>query len=322
MKSGALAMSRARAAMVMALAVACGVGQTPAPAPAAPLSSSQQIVQAINRLTWGSEPGEVAAVGKIGLPQWIRQQLHPEQIPENPVLTAMLAPLEALRMSPAETLAHYPSAALIRQMANGRLPLPSDATLRGVVEAEIAASRARAAAKKDGTAKPGGLAQARGIAQVQPDAPVVWGAPALETLLTPDQVQSVTSGPVRNRVAALEGLPDRLRARVLQSLPRREANPLLVWLPADQARAINYYLRPQQIVSEDLMDGKILRAIYSNRQLEDVLTDFWFNHFNVNIRKGPEREMLASYLRAAIRPHVLGKFQDLLLATAESPAML
>src|SRR6185437_172201 len=185
MKSGALAMSRARAAMVMALAVACGVGQTPAPAPAAPLSSSQQIVQAINRLTWGSEPGEVAAVEKVGLPQWIRQQLHPEQIPENPVLTAMLAPLEALRMSPAETLAHYPSAALIRQMANGRLPLPSDATLRGVVEAEIAASRARAAAKKDGksdgTAKAGGLAKARGIAQVQPDAPVVWGAPALET---------------------------------------------------------------------------------------------------------------------------------------------
>ena len=70
------------------------------------------------------------------------------------------------------------------------------------------------------------------------------------------------------------------------------------------------------------MEGKILRAVYSDRQLEEVLTDFWFNHFNVNLDKGADRYMVTSYERDAIRPHVLGKFKDLLLATAKSPAML
>ena len=72
----------------------------------------------------------------------------------------------------------------------------------------------------------------------------------------------------------------------------------------------------------ELSEQKLLRAIYSDRQLEQVLTDFWFNHFNVDARKGPTRMMLTEYEREAIRPHVLGKFRDLLGATAKSPAML
>ncbi len=72
----------------------------------------------------------------------------------------------------------------------------------------------------------------------------------------------------------------------------------------------------------ELSEQKLLRAIYSDRQLEQVLTDFWFNHFNVDARKGPVRFMLTEYEREAIRPHVLGRFRDLLGATAKSPAML
>ena len=72
----------------------------------------------------------------------------------------------------------------------------------------------------------------------------------------------------------------------------------------------------------ELSEQKILRAAYSDRQLQEVLTDFWFNHFNVDARKGPERFLLTEYERDAIRPHVLGKFRDLLEATAKSPAML
>ena len=67
---------------------------------------------------------------------------------------------------------------------------------------------------------------------------------------------------------------------------------------------------------------KIVRAAYSERQLQEVLTDFWFNHFNVDARKGPERFMLTEYEREVIRPHVLGRFRDLLGATAKSSAML
>ena len=72
----------------------------------------------------------------------------------------------------------------------------------------------------------------------------------------------------------------------------------------------------------ELAEQKLLRAVYSERQLQEVLTDFWFNHFNVDARKGSDRFMLTEYERDAIRPHVLGKFRDLLGATAKSPAML
>jgi uncharacterized protein (DUF1800 family) len=78
----------------------------------------------------------------------------------------------------------------------------------------------------------------------------------------------------------------------------------------------------RQAIGQELAQGKILRAIYSNRQLEEVLTDFWYNHFNVFLDKGADRYMVTQYEREVIRPHILGHFKDLLLATAESPAML
>jgi uncharacterized protein (DUF1800 family) len=79
---------------------------------------------------------------------------------------------------------------------------------------------------------------------------------------------------------------------------------------------------PQGVVAEELAQAKLLRAIYSERQLEEVMTDFWFNHFNVFVGKGPERLLLTTYEQDTIRPHALGKFEDLLVATAKSPAML
>ncbi|MCU1334663.1 MAG: hypothetical protein JWO19_244 [Bryobacterales bacterium] len=79
---------------------------------------------------------------------------------------------------------------------------------------------------------------------------------------------------------------------------------------------------PQQVLPYDLNEAKLYRAIYSNRQLEEQMVDFWFNHFNVFLDKGADRILTSSYEREAIRPHVFGKFRDLLEATAESPAML
>jgi uncharacterized protein (DUF1800 family) len=78
---------------------------------------------------------------------------------------------------------------------------------------------------------------------------------------------------------------------------------------------------PNRIIAE-LGMAKMDRAIYSNRQLEAVMEDFWFNHFNVYANKGADKWLLTSYVRDAIRPHTMGKFSDLLLATAKSPAML
>lgn len=79
--------------------------------------------------------------------------------------------------------------------------------------------------------------------------------------------------------------------------------------------------RPQRIMAE-LHAARILRAVYSERQLHEVMVDFWTNHFNVFAGKGADRWLLPAYDRDTIRPHAMGKFSTLLQATAQSPAML
>jgi uncharacterized protein (DUF1800 family) len=90
----------------------------------------------------------------------------------------------------------------------------------------------------------------------------------------------------------------------------------------EQASEAGPALRRRQELLQELVAQKVLRAVYSERQLQEVLTDFWFNHFNVFANKGFTRIYLTAYERDAIRPHVLGRFRDLLGATAKSPAML
>ena len=98
---------------------------------------------------------------------------------------------------------------------------------------------------------------------------------------------------------------------------RRFAN-----LSPEERRQAMTLRREEQKVLAELGQQKILRAVYSERQLEEVLVDFWFNHFNVFAGKGPVRVYLTEYERDAIRPHVLGSFRELVGAVAQSPAML
>ncbi|MDZ4072068.1 MAG: DUF1800 domain-containing protein [Sediminibacterium sp.] len=81
-------------------------------------------------------------------------------------------------------------------------------------------------------------------------------------------------------------------------------------------------VKPVQELHRQLVNQKVLRAVYSNNQLKEVLTDFWFNHFNVSLTKGQSQQYVMSYERDAIRPHVFGNFKNMLLATAKHPAML
>lgn len=80
--------------------------------------------------------------------------------------------------------------------------------------------------------------------------------------------------------------------------------------------------KPIQELHRELVNQKVLSAAYSNNQLQEVLTDFWFNHFNVSVTKNQCQQYVYTYERDAIRPNVMGKFKDLLLATAQHPAML
>ncbi|PYS90987.1 MAG: hypothetical protein DMF64_13695 [Acidobacteria bacterium] len=115
-----------------------------------------------------------------------------------------------------------------------------------------------------------------------------------------------------------------------------QATPNAAGLPNDAAvdpnrreyrEAIRDYmlehgLQPPQRITAELQAARILRAVYSERQLQEVMVDFWTNHFNVFAGKGADRWLLVSYDRDTIRPNTFGKFSDLLVATAESPAML
>ena len=99
---------------------------------------------------------------------------------------------------------------------------------------------------------------------------------------------------------------------------KKDAKPAPQPLPPE----VRQIQQAQANVPNELMQAKLLREIESERQLEEVLTDFWFNHFNVFLGKGQVREFITEYERDAIRSHVLGNFRDLLGATAHSPAML
>jgi uncharacterized protein (DUF1800 family) len=123
-----------------------------------------------------------------------------------------------------------------------------------------------------------------------------------------------------------------------QAMPEKSAEPEAMQRPPngnpnaqgrneENRRAIREYyaengLLPPQRIMMELQASRILRATYSERQLQEVLVDFWTNHFNVFSGKGADRWLLVSYDRDTIRPHTTGKFYDLLLATAQSPAML
>jgi uncharacterized protein (DUF1800 family) len=113
-------------------------------------------------------------------------------------------------------------------------------------------------------------------------------------------------------------------ASTKSNVPATDTNPSN---NAEYRRAVmEYYrendLRPAQFLTGELQMSRILRAVYSERQLQEVMVDFWTNHFNVFAGKGADRWLLTSYDRDTIRPHTLGKFYDLLVADAQSPAML
>ncbi|HEV2765461.1 MAG TPA: DUF1800 domain-containing protein, partial [Pyrinomonadaceae bacterium] len=133
----------------------------------------------------------------------------------------------------------------------------------------------------------------------------------------PNAMNRPADGATMNAPEAMSGADD----------ARPNANPEEMPERAEYRRLVLEYMRknglerPQRVVAE-LQASRILRAVYSERQLQEVLVDFWSNHFNVFAGKGADRWLLTSFDRDTIRPHALGKFRDLLGATAKSPAML
>jgi len=89
------------------------------------------------------------------------------------------------------------------------------------------------------------------------------------------------------------------------------------------SQAIREAARASRELVGDILSARVARAVVSERQLQEVLTDFWLNHFSVFVGKNQQmRYLIPEFERDAIRPHVLGRFRDLLGAVAHSPAML
>src|SRR5262245_41752421 len=147
----------------------------------------------------------------------------------------------------------------------------------------------------------------------------------IDEQLRPDRIDD---GQMSGRLEGLTTL--RLSSSDIQAQFERPLMEARQERKQDQKDGQNGQLSPEmralqqnaQRVILELGEQKLLRAVYSERQLQEVLTDFWFNHFNVDARKGRERTFITEYERDVIRPHVLGSFRDLLGATAKSPAML
>jgi hypothetical protein len=143
-----------------------------------------------------------------------------------------------------------------------------------------------------------------------------------EQLYADLEVQQLPSLPPDQRFKKVLALPVDEQVMFADSLRGGKGQEFLEGLSPKQKETLLAMNNPAGVVTGELGQAKLLRAIYSQRQFEEVMTDFWFNHFNVFMDKGLDRLMLTSYERDVIRPHALGKFEDLLVATAKSPALL
>jgi uncharacterized protein (DUF1800 family) len=336
-----------RLLVAAALLVAAGLttqfalGRKKPDAAATHMDEQKRAVHALNRLTFGPRPGDVDRVTQMGVDKWIELELHPEKI-DGSALDARLDAFRTLRMGTKEIVENFPPNQLIKQIADGKASLPRDPTKRAVYEAQLQRYEDKQERKNKDDAATSNPANGA----VAGDAQNTSGAGSAAT----GNDNGNNSGSKDDDTAQMQRREERrlanLKAQELLDLPADErmkeilqmspedrraltannkgakADALMEGMNPKQKETVMALNNPEQVVVNELTQAKLLRAIYSERQLDEVMTDFWFNHFNIFINKGADRYLLTSYERDAIRPHVLGKFEDLLVATAKSPAMM
>jgi uncharacterized protein (DUF1800 family) len=319
----------------------------------------KRALHALNRLTFGPRPGDLQQVMEMGVDRWIELQLHPEKI-DDAALNSRLEPLRTLRMSSRELAENFPDPQEIGQVMNGKRAMPSDPARRAIYQVQITRLEARKERKTEatGAAQNADVKNANAAEPTMASAgteatDATPSGAASDAAVAASEIMAAANPPAKPSAADQEQERIReeqlyadLEIQQLPSLPAEQRYKKILALPLDQLIGFADSLRggkgqdfiqgmtPQQketilalnnpltVPDNELAQGKLLRAIYSQRQLDEVMTDFWFNHFNVFVNKGLDRLMVTSYEREVIRPHVLGKFEDLLVATAKSPAML
>jgi len=257
--------------------------------PVTELSADEAIQHALNRLAYGPRPGDVERIKQMGLAKWIDQQLNPKSIDDRAV-EARLDVYPTLNMSTAQLMAEYPNPKQAEKQA-AKQAAQGGQEQSQVQMAQKQADEAITAMARDMDANGG--AGSNGT----PDANGSMAATAAPAdLPSPMKLNPATPGGARRDLSGVDP----------NSVPRAIA---------DDSK------RPARVV-EELAMAKVTRAIYSERQLQQVMDDFWFNHFNVFAGKGEVKWYLTSYERDVIEPRALGKFKDLVTEAAKSPAML
>jgi uncharacterized protein (DUF1800 family) len=302
------------------------------------LPLDRQIVHVLNRLTFGPRSGDIDQVRHLGVDAWIDLQLHPERVTENAAVDERLRSLVTLDLPMWQLLERYPAApaALTMMLPSARAFSALTPQQRNVLTACSVEERRALLASLDPETRGLVLAAApQPVSDGLPDELVQQGVsarkaeqearqkevrrlmPPLIELLSPEQIRTANTGTIDERRALVDSFEGDKRRLVLRALPPQA----LAGLPALRREALAIS-QPQVFVNNELIEQKLYRALYSNRQLEEVLVDFWMNHFNVFNGKGPDRVLLTGFERDAIRPYVFGHFKDMLLATARHPAML
>jgi uncharacterized protein (DUF1800 family) len=250
--------------------------------PITDLNVDEAILHALNRLAYGPRPGDVERIKQLGLSKWIDQQLNPNSIDDKAV-ESRLQVLPTLRLSTAKLIQDYPQ--------------PKQAAKQAAISAQEPKHQGQS--KSDKTA-----ATVASNSQTEPQTNSDSMPASSMSVADAD-----TSSPMKQAAANITS-PGAAQRGALSVDPNAVPRPI-----ADDSK------RPARVI-EELAMAKMTRAIYSDRQLQQVLDDFWFNHFNVFAGKGEDRYYLTSYERDVIAPHALGKFKDLVTDTAKSPAML
>jgi uncharacterized protein (DUF1800 family) len=283
------------------------------PTPAV-LSERQRAIQALNRLTFGPRAGDVEAVLKKGVDDWIEDQLHPESLDDS-ALNQRLAPYSTTRMSPKQLAEAFPSDAVIRQVIAGKLNMPDDPAAKLVYAVNVARIKLQEAIKAQTANTPaaGGNSKDTNAKPTEDDLAKTRARAIADSLL---------ALPKNQRLAALENAPPEQLINFPSQLRGDQRDRLLAEATPQERELIFALANPPGVVARELQQAKLIREVYSERQLLEVMTDFWFNHFNVFLYKNQCSYYTTAYERDVIRPHALGKFYDLLVASAQSPAML
>jgi uncharacterized protein (DUF1800 family) len=281
-----------------------------------PLDQRERAQQVLNRFTFGPRPGDLEQVLSLTPEKWFDQQLNPATIPDS-VLDKRLADYPTLNMQPDQALLLFPDRFTLSLIAEGKRPYPAEPLLAAMYEVQVYKFNQDLDSKKIN-------------ANGQPTIAPPTEAEAAELKKT-DQATAA-------RIAGqLFSLPRDQRMSTLINLPVVDRIAFTTYVAGDQKNLLLSQFNPRereifngmaanigssyQTINE-LSQAKFLRAILSERQLQEVMSDFWFNHFNIYIGKDSDQWYTTSYERDAIRRHALGKFRDLLIATATSPAMM